>query len=187
MLTAVPLPVKLTSFTATAQNNAVKLNWATASEQNNDRFEVLRSEDGKTFSTLTTVAGNGTTQSVNNYSYTDANPLSGTSYYQLRQVDFDGKSELSKVVAIKADLEQTDLKIHASSADAHVQVSVTALTNGTANVTISDASGVQVAAQSVQLSKGYNVLQVPAQTKPGVYVLTLKAGTDIKRVKFISQ
>lgn len=185
--TNVPLPVNLTSFTATVQNNAVKLNWATASEQNNSHFEVLRSGDGKSFSTLGTVSGNGNSQAVHNYSYVDANPVSGTNYYQLRQIDFDGKAELSKVVAVKTDLSQTELSVHASPANAYVKVSVTALTDGPASIVITDVQGVQVAEQNVQLSKGYNVLQVPVQTAPGVYVLTLKTGTAIKRVKFISQ
>ena len=96
-----PLPVELMSFTAVTSGKIVLLNWATASELNNQRFEVERSSDGRTFYRIGTVAGAGTTSMQQTYSLRDEQPLNGISYYRLIQVDFDGSRNVSKVVAVK--------------------------------------------------------------------------------------
>jgi len=84
------LPVNLVSFTAKAQNNAAVLNWQTASETNNSHFTVKHSTNGVDFVTLTNV----TAKSANgaSYQYIHNQPASGTNYYQLLQIDLDGKT-----------------------------------------------------------------------------------------------
>ena len=96
-----PLPVRLTSFGAAPQSTGVAVNWATASEQHNAGFEVQRSADGASFTTLAKVAGMGTTQNTHSYSYFDAAPLRATAYYRLRQLDLDGTFAYSPVVAVQ--------------------------------------------------------------------------------------
>jgi len=97
-----PLPVELTRFSATAEANSVGVSWATASEKNNDRFEVQRSTTGQAFGTLGTVKGQGSTTSAHAYSYVDSRPLAGVAYYRLRQVDADGTATFSPVVTAKS-------------------------------------------------------------------------------------
>ncbi|TGE18637.1 T9SS type A sorting domain-containing protein [Hymenobacter elongatus] len=97
-----PLPVELTSFEAARQTGVVLLKWATASEKNNDRFEVQRSADGQQFVTISTVQGSGTTTTGNSYTSKDAEPLSDVSYYRLQQVDQDGTVSYSPVRVINA-------------------------------------------------------------------------------------
>ncbi|GAB3328766.1 hypothetical protein GCM10027511_38710 [Hymenobacter humi] len=94
---ASPLPVELTRFNATSQAQAVNLSWATASEKNNDRFEVQRSATGDAFQTIGTVKGQGNSSSLHDYTFVDSRPLAGQSYYRLRQVDADGTSTFSPV------------------------------------------------------------------------------------------
>ncbi|MCZ2392662.1 MAG: cadherin-like domain-containing protein, partial [Chitinophagales bacterium] len=96
------LPVELLYFDASSQGCSIILNWATASELNNDYFEVQRSQDAINWETIARVIGHGTTNDRNDYSQVDASSLSGTVYYRLRQVDYDGTSELHKVVAVQA-------------------------------------------------------------------------------------
>jgi hypothetical protein len=96
-----PLPVKLTSFTATTSNGVVNVKWETAQESNNKEFELQRSANGKDWSTIVTVAGKGTTELKSNYAHTDRAPLRGVSLYRLKQIDYDGKNEISQVVAVK--------------------------------------------------------------------------------------
>lgn len=98
---ASPLPVTLTNFGAAAQGTGVAVSWATASEQHNAGFEVQRSADGATFTTLSTVAGAGTAQNAHTYSYFDASPLAATAYYRLKQLDTDGTFTYSPVVAVQ--------------------------------------------------------------------------------------
>ncbi|QKG53067.1 hypothetical protein [Hymenobacter sp. BRD67] len=95
-----PLPVELTAFTATAEGNtAVALAWATASEQNTLAFEVERSQDGKTFAHVSTVAAAGSSSTSRRYELLDTNPLARQSvlYYRLKQLDVDGTYSYSPV------------------------------------------------------------------------------------------
>jgi hypothetical protein len=95
-----PLPVELTAFQATAAGAAVDLSWSTASEKNNTGFEVERSANGKAFARLARVEGAGSSQMPRRYRYRDAAPLSGVSYYRLRQVDADGTAHYSPVQTV---------------------------------------------------------------------------------------
>ena len=96
------LPVSLTSFTAKAiDNRAIQLDWTTATERNNDYFLLERSKDLLVFEAVTNVkAREGVSAQGNTYSYTDEQPYQGTSYYRLRQVDFDGTSTTFKAVSV---------------------------------------------------------------------------------------
>jgi choice-of-anchor B domain-containing protein len=91
------VPVELNSFTAVANNQNVILNWSTATETNHLGFEIQK-KDGNWFHTIGFVEGNGTTTEIKNYSYTDQSLQTGTYYYRLKQVDFDGGSEYSEEV-----------------------------------------------------------------------------------------
>lgn len=95
------LPVKLTSFRAEILNNQTILNWSTASETNNKGFEVEKSIDGVNFETIGFVSGNGNSNKINKYSFTDANQSSA--YYRLKQIDFDGQFEYSTTVKVNSD------------------------------------------------------------------------------------
>lgn len=92
-----PLPVVLTKFWVESNQGHAVLHWQTASEVNNERFEIQKSLDGEFFDVIGSVDGNGTTTLVNNYSYSD-NSTNSSVYYRLRQVDFDGKYEFSKTI-----------------------------------------------------------------------------------------
>lgn len=98
-----PLPIELLSFQATpVDHKKVLLEWATASEKNNDHFEVERSTDGVNFEYLKPIKayGNGTSTTKQTYSTPDTDPYTGISYYRLKQVDQDGKYTYSNVVSV---------------------------------------------------------------------------------------
>ena len=95
------VPVELTSFTATSNGKEVILNWSTATELNNQGFEIERSEDNISFNTIGFVPGFGTTTEPKSYSYSDQSVNSGTNYYRLKQVDYDGSYEYSDVVEVE--------------------------------------------------------------------------------------
>ncbi|WP_460616307.1 T9SS type A sorting domain-containing protein [Hymenobacter ruber] len=96
-----PLPVELTHFDAAAKVQGIALSWATASEKNSAYFEVQRSADGESFQRVGSVKGQGTSSSVHDYDFMDGHPLVGLAYYRLRQVDLDGTSTFSPVVAVQ--------------------------------------------------------------------------------------
>lgn len=108
------LPVELLSFEANVVGKKVFLDWETASEFNNDRFEVERSTDIITWEHLGSVTGAGTTSIKTSYQFVDNSPLIGVSYYRLKQVDFDGSEEYSPInqVEFKEDLSVQKVNWH---------------------------------------------------------------------------
>ncbi len=97
------LPTELLHFDAEKSNSEVHVSWSTASEVNNDYFVVERSSDALNFEPISYLSGAGTSISTINYSYIDAYPLSGVSYYRLRQVDFDGTAKIYGPKMVKFD------------------------------------------------------------------------------------
>ena len=99
-LGASPLPVTLTRFTATASGPCgVRLDWATASEVQSDRFELEHGTDGRSFAKIATVTSRNS-PSGGTYRYLDQQPDEGVNYYRLRLVDLDRTSTYSPVTAL---------------------------------------------------------------------------------------
>jgi len=82
----------------------VDLRWITKSELNNDYFDVERSQNGTDWSYVTREDGAGNSSVEQNYYAIDPDPLFGTSYYRLKQVDFDGNYSYSHIVAVSKDI-----------------------------------------------------------------------------------
>lgn len=95
-----PIPVELTSFAAYNVGNSVKLEWSTATETNNRGFEIQRGTNNRDLTTIGFVKGIGTTTEKQSYSYIDNDNQLGRVYYRLKQIDFDGSFEYSKVVEV---------------------------------------------------------------------------------------
>ncbi len=95
------VPVELTSFNASSNENSVELTWSTATETNNSGFEIERSIDNVNFIRIGFVKGKGTSSELHSYKYADNNvSKTSTFYYRLKQIDFDGSFEYSKVINI---------------------------------------------------------------------------------------
>ena len=94
------LPVTYLFFKGSNNGKTNMLNWTTASEQNNDGFDVEYSRDGIHFSSLGFVNGAGNATSENSYQFIHERPSEGVNYYRLKQVDFDGKVEYSAILKI---------------------------------------------------------------------------------------
>ncbi|MBI5472313.1 MAG: T9SS type A sorting domain-containing protein [Ignavibacteriae bacterium] len=95
------LPVQLSSFTGSFVNTRVELDWRTTSEVNNYGFNVQRKAAAGEWSVLGFVAGHGTTNSPQHYTFSDTAPLVGTSQYRLEQVDLDGTLHYSDPIQIE--------------------------------------------------------------------------------------
>jgi hypothetical protein len=94
------LPVTLLNFTATEKNKTVETAWQTATESNSYYFEVWRSSNQLSFEATGRLAAAGSSSSLLHYSFTDAHPYHGTSYYKLKIVDRDGSFKWSAVVKV---------------------------------------------------------------------------------------
>ncbi len=96
-----PLPVDLVAFSAVNAGQQVLVSWQTATELNSAWFAVERSADGLEFAEIARVAAAGTTSEPRDYTHYDDSPLSGVSYYRLRQLDLDGTEDYSRTVAVQ--------------------------------------------------------------------------------------
>ncbi len=94
-----PVPVELTSFTASTKNDNVILNWVTASETNNRGFEIERKTSNSAYTKIGFVNGNGSITELNSYSFTDSKLISGVYTYRLKQIDFDGTFSYSNEIS----------------------------------------------------------------------------------------
>ncbi|MES2733982.1 MAG: hypothetical protein V4714_19700 [Bacteroidota bacterium] len=95
------LPVHVSSFSGEYTDGYVFLSWATVSEKENAYFLVERSRDGLHFESIGRMYGHGTTSLSHKYRFADNQPLPGVNYYQLRQVDTQGKFEDSKIIGVQ--------------------------------------------------------------------------------------
>ena len=106
------LPVEFTYFTTQTEREGVMLKWQTATEENNDYFQVEHSTDGRNFAILGQIKGKGTTQDLSDYTFLDEKPALGVNYYRLKQVDYDGAFEYSEIAVTQFGGESTTVTMY---------------------------------------------------------------------------
>ena len=141
-----PLPVELVSFEAKPVRKVdAQLSWRTASEKNNDHFDIERSADGRTFERIGRVEGQGSVSTPTDYAYTDArigvnavNPV----YYRLNQVDHDGSSSYSPVQLVRfAKFGESGITLFPNPTTALTKLDLSLLPAGTYQVRVFDNVG----------------------------------------------
>lgn len=174
-----PLPVELVQFTARLSGPHVAVRWETASERNSAYFEVERSLDGRYFQPLGRVAAAGNSTSRRNYSFLDAEPALGTTYYRLHQVDIDGKSQYSSVVPLTTATTAQGITLYPNPAAAEVNLRFRESIAGAVVVRVLDATGRTLWQEQRQLPAPTSVLQVPTTQLPTAhwYMLQVQTGT----------
>ncbi|MFC5283898.1 T9SS type A sorting domain-containing protein [Pedobacter alpinus] len=177
------LPISLTSFTAKAVDETILINWATASEKNNKSFEVLKSYDGKSFTSIATLNGAGNSDSEKTYSFVDENPYAGANYYKLKQTDFDGKTAVSEIVSATAKIEEVKLSAFASSSSVSININSPNQTIGT--LSLFDMTGRKLDSQSISLTKGFNAANFSQSVNNGIYFINLIADGKVTSLKFV--
>jgi hypothetical protein len=85
-----PLPIELSSFSSSVNSNNVKLTWITASETNNQGFEIYRKSDQSDWTKIGFVEGSGTINTPKTYTYNDNRLSAGKYSYELKQIDYNG-------------------------------------------------------------------------------------------------
>lgn len=176
------LPVDLTYFRATPEGPYVALSWQTVSEQNAARFVVERSRDLADFWPIGAVEAGGTSQVRRQYSLLDTQPLGGTSYYRLRQLDHDGRFTVWRAVAVQRDDMQPALMVLENPVPGN---EVRLLSQGLEGATyqLTDVQGRAIAVSTRMAPNGEVVLTLPVTTI-GIYLLTARhaGGVVAKRI-----
>ncbi|NDK54941.1 T9SS type A sorting domain-containing protein [Pontibacter fetidus] len=182
-----PLPVELVSFKVANTNGTSVLSWSTASEKDNEKFEVERSVDGKHFSKLGEVAGNGTSSRKLTYTFTDKRPASGKNYYRLRQVDFDGTFAYSKTVTVNFAAPKTGeaiAQVYPTMATTQVTIGLT-IAAGPSDITIQDAAG-RTIARYAQVTEREQLVPVQG-LQAGIYFVTVTNGQVRETYRFLKK
>lgn len=172
------LPVELTSFEVRTIDTDNVLVWKTASELNNDHFSIERSQDGQNYTSIGKVEGNGTTNRMLTYSFSDEAPKSGVNFYRLKQVDYDGKFAYSGIVQAFNTAKQT--RVFPTVTDASVQVEV----SQDATVQVVDITGKPVINSTIE--KGINQLDL-SQLTAGQYMIQVIQGNQVSTTPIIKQ
>ncbi|MBF9141545.1 T9SS type A sorting domain-containing protein [Hymenobacter properus] len=141
---AVPLPVELTVFEATAKKADAVLTWTTASEKNNDHFVVERSINSTTFVAVGTVRGQGSTTRATEYRFTDAGvgPLTqGVAYYRLKQVDADGTASYGPIRKVVFGIGKAAVSLYPNPSQENATLDLSGLAAGSYQVQVVDLAG----------------------------------------------
>ncbi|CAN5174593.1 hypothetical protein BH11BAC6_BH11BAC6_08210 [soil metagenome] len=190
LTTAGVLAIKLANFTLKAEGKQVKIQWSTASEQNNDHFDIERSNDGRTWKTIATVKGNGSTNQTNTYQATDNMPLKGINYYHIKQYDINGKTTVSDVRSIKMFVENNSLlSVYPNPSKGAINFRVQDYSGNNVTATLTNSNGKIIHSETIkeiQANATYT-LNVKQQPAPGIYILQLKGEGLQQTIKVVVQ
>jgi hypothetical protein len=174
-----PLPVELVSFTSQCSGNHVELSWTTASEVNNSFFIVQRSEDGVNFRDIGTRAGNGTTSQLHAYSFIDTEPTSGTTYYRLRQTDYNGQFTTTPLI-VQEQCGNGGEVISSFSGGSNIVVDIYTPAESDYTIHVYDDQGKLVFVNPVFAGEGSNRFEMTdAIPAVGIYMITVTGASGI--------
>jgi len=177
-----PLPIELVMFKANPEKEVVKLDWVTASELNNDYFNVERSIDGEQWQSIIKVVGAGTTRRMKTYEAMDYQPIDGVSYYRLRQTDFDGNVSFSPIERVEF-IGQNRIQVFPNPSDGIFHL---------ANSSQLDIEGVRVVNNLGQMvypliRKEEDVTIDLSQLSQGIYILQVWNGSSLTSTRLVKR
>jgi hypothetical protein len=183
------LPVTLADFNALViDDSKVKLTWLTYSEINNDHFTVERSADGLHYVPIAVIKGVGNSTELNSYETIDPYPLNGTSYYRLRQTDYDGKETIEdKIVTVKLMKgRDSPFSIFPNPSDGKSMQYYFPNMPLDCHIVVQDFSGKEVYFDKMNPGKdGSGALLFREQLKPGVYTVFSIGSTQTYRERLL--
>jgi hypothetical protein len=171
-----PLPIELLYFDGEIVGEDNLLTWATVTEQNNDYFTLERSRNGFDFEVMGTIAGAGTSTNTLHYNQFDYDPFAGTSYYRLKQTDFDGQYIYSQTIALNRGMQEAVLSdLFPNPANNSVNFELNTPKSGTVNVEMFDNTGRLIATQTYEAHVGSNNFNIDiSQFARGVYSTVIR-------------
>ncbi|MBX0333647.1 T9SS type A sorting domain-containing protein [Pontibacter sp. HSC-14F20] len=167
-----PLPVELMFFKAQAQTQGVSLTWATASELENKGFEVQVSNNGREFKEIGFVESKvGTTSLRQDYNFLDTKAVSGTRYYRLKQMDFDGTTSYSPIRAVALDAGNGTVSVYPNPFDDAVIVTLNGTEARNVQVVLMDAMGKVLQQRTEETSGNSITVDMRSVRTKGIYIL----------------
>lgn len=181
------LPVVLSAFEAKAKGNSITLEWTTESEVNNAGFAIERSMDGKEFREIAFVDGNDNSTKAVEYSYEDKTAIAGTQYYyRLRQIDFDGRTDISDVKSAMIQSDKTTVNVFPNPANATINIEVGQNAADEISYALYSPAGELAVSASVDGSTNQIRIDV-TNLSNGLYYLKTTVGSTISYEKVMIQ
>lgn len=173
------LPIELLTFTGTCEKQHARLNWATGTETNNDRFVILKSPYPKDFKAIGYLDGAGNSNELREYSFTDPEVLTGTMYYKIQQIDYDGQSSFSEVISVSCEESSTArIKIENIQDQGYIKLNFKANPDETYDLALIDVNGKMVYNDTYRASGSSGSITVPtSRLGSGIYQIRIVSGT----------
>ena len=178
--TEVQLPIELLDFRAAQVGEAVRLDWVTATEHNNDHWMVQRSRDGLLFQDVERVEGAINSNTARFYSLMDVHPWSGQNYYRLKQVDTDGSVSFSPIVVV--DVQHEHLVVFPNPTDGNITVFDVSLDQDEVGVYDSEMRLIRR-----HVGTGVDPVIHLGDLPDGTYVLLVRSGQDMRATRVVKQ
>ncbi|MEM0997734.1 MAG: T9SS type A sorting domain-containing protein [Bacteroidota bacterium] len=178
------LPVEYAYFNATAEDAQVALDWGTTYESNSAYFDVQRSFNGATFTSIGRVNSAGNSASGETYRFIDDAPVAGELWYRLREVDQNGASLYSEIRSVFFDGIVPELQSvypnPVSGNDLNIELLMPAA--GNIDLELVDIQGRTLLRIQEALSKGSRTLQLPVGSfADGFYLLKVNGARQTVR------
>ena len=166
-----------------------ELIWQTTTELNNSHFEIEQSTDSRTWQNIGQVTGAGTSNEIQNYTFTDKTPQQGINYYRLKQIDYDGQFEYSEVVtaSLKSGLDFSigEIVPNPSKENTQVRVNVSTGKEETIYLSVYNAIGMKVVSLNQNLTVGLNNISInTTKLSSGTYYINFEGtfGRETKKL-----
>ncbi len=169
-------PVELKYFNGRFDDNVVKLFWETASEINNDYFLIEKSSNGIDFNELSKVAGKGNSSYSEQYTFVDESPIKGTTYYRLKQVDFDNTHTYSDLISVTANhLSLIPLKVFPVPSRDRTMLTFNSDDVKSVTLEIYDFQGNRMFSKVIQTNIGEQSIPISLlDYPPGIYLVSIR-------------
>ena len=154
--------------------------WTTASEKNNDHFEVQKSFDVQEFFVIGKVKGAGNASVTKHYHFSDAQVAAGVTYYRLKQVDTDGSAAYSKLVALERKGMKQQAVLYPNPASSNCFLKIQAEETEEVTLSIYEINGRLISKSKMQVSAGDNAIPVAAKQLTSGFYLVKVAGNKLQ-------
>ena len=188
----VALPVKFGAIKAYEKLNGIQLDWKVYSENKVKSYDVERSGDGRSYTTVGSLPALYNNTSDGDYGFFDASPLPGTSYYRIRNNDLDGKSAYSIVVRVNRNKAIMGLSLYPNPVlNRIVTLQGSDLGRGNYKISIFGANGKEIYKQLIKHNGGTisQTIELPSTISKGIYMFSVKDenGNVILNEKLVNQ
>lgn len=178
------LPVELVDFEAFPDKEEIRLEWSTATEYNSAGFDIQKSENGIDWKYLDFVPGLGNAHDLSTYHYVDSRPHWGLNYYRLKQIDFDGTYQYSKVIAAECNPSQTGVAVFPNPSTGMINIKIDQPIDQKVRLELRDHLGKRVWERVLEQDNSHSSYAIHLREK-GLYFLSIINGRQIQNKRIV--